>query len=337
VDVLSDTLNVVRLSGAVFFTAEFASPWAVASPPAEALMHYLRLPSNCIALFHIVAEGTCHVSVEGTVLDTLCAGEIVIFPHGSPHIMSSDARLKPTPISDLLPPFPFQGIPMIELGSFQKTDRFICGYLYCDQRFNPLIGALPEILFVHSREHRDQTDKVETGRQLHSGAITIHTDEWLDATLKYMMKEAHEKKQGSDVMLVRLTEILYVEILRRYMQTLPSSERGWLAGVNDPIIGQTLRLLHAHPERAWTVEELAFSVACSRSSLAQRFTMLIGESPIQYLAAWRMQLAQYLLKQPDMNIGKVAERVGYESEAAFNRAFKRHFGEPPAAWRTKHI
>jgi transcriptional regulator GlxA family with amidase domain len=133
-------------------------------------------------------------------------------------------------------------------------------------------------------------------------------------------------------MLARLSEILFVEVLRRYMQHLPAADHGWLAGVRDPIVGQALRLLHAHPARDWTVEDLAFAVAVSRSTLAQRFTTLIGESPMRYLASWRIQLAKQLLKQVNVSLIEVAERVGYESEAAFNRAFRRHVGLPPAAW-----
>ena len=336
-DVLSDTLSVVRLTGAVFFTARFASPWAIASPPSDTLVRYLQLPSDCIALFHIVMEGTCVVSIDGATHATLHAGEIIIFPHGSAHVMGSDVHLKPTPISDLLPPRPFDGIPLIERGTWDKNARFLCGYLYCDQLFNPLIGALPKILVVRQREQGDRMPMRDSEPDVQSNVKTIHMDNWLETTLHYMMQEAHTEQAGSNVMLVRLTEIMYVEILRRYIQSIGGSERGWLAAVNDPIIGQTLRLLHSHPERAWTVDELALAAACSRSTLAQRFTTMIGESPMQYLIAWRMQLAQRLLKQTNMTASQVAERVGYESVVAFIRAFKRSFGEPPATWRTKYL
>lgn len=153
-------------------------------------------------------------------------------------------------------------------------------------------------------------------------------------TFRQAVEEADSLQPGHAVMLGRLTEILFVEVLRRYMQQLPAAQRGWLAGVRDPIVGQTLRLLHAHPERAWTVEELAGAVAVARSTLADRFTLLVGEPPMRYLAAWRIQLAQSLLRQSQASVGEVALRVGYESEAAFNRAFKRHIGQPPATWRS---
>jgi AraC-like DNA-binding protein len=207
----------------------------------------------------------------------------------------------------------------------------VCGYLHCDQRFNPLIGALPTLLCVCGGERGGDPSEVEAARR--SGVVLVEADGWLASTLRHTIEEADGMRPGSSAMLARLTELLYVEVLRRYMQRLPSGQTGWLAGVKDPEVGRALRLMHARPERQWTVEDLAHEVGVSRSGLAQRFTELTGDAPMRYLTGWRIQLAKHLILHADLSIAKVADRVGYESEAAFNRAFKRHVGVPPVAWR----
>jgi transcriptional regulator GlxA family with amidase domain len=163
--------------------------------------------------------------------------------------------------------------------------------------------------------------------------VLVVADGWLATTLRHTIEQADATDPGSSAMLARLTELLYLDVVRRYMQQLPPGRMGWLAGVKDPEVGRALRLLHARPDRPWTVDDLAHEVGVSRSGLAQRFTELIGEAPMRYLAAWRIQLAKHLLLQAALPIAEVADRVGYESEAAFNRAFKRHVGSPPVTWR----
>jgi AraC-like DNA-binding protein len=160
---------------------------------------------------------------------------------------------------------------------------------------------------------------------------------WLSTTLKFTTNEAKAARPGNAAMLGRLTELMFVEILRQYMQQLPADQDGWLAGLNDVQVGKALRLMHANPARDWTVSELAHEAAISRSALAERFTQLIGESPMRYLAGWRVQLAKQMLRDGDCSIAGIAARVGYESEAAFNRAFKRGAGSPPAAWRKQAL
>ncbi|HEV7130048.1 MAG TPA: AraC family transcriptional regulator, partial [Ktedonobacterales bacterium] len=211
--------------------------------------------------------------------------------------------------------------------------QLVCGYLHCDQRFNPLLGALPELLVVHPCDTEAEVGLPPLTAQAPSAVLAIQSGDWLQTTLRHTIEEALGERPGKSEMMARLSEILFVEIVRRYMQQLPFTQHGWLAGVRDPLVGQTLRLLHAHPEQAWTVEALADEVAVSRSTLAQRFTTFVGETPMRYLAVWRMQLAKYLLKQTTLNVGEVAQRVGYESDVAFNRAFRRHVGQPPATWR----
>lgn len=334
-DVLSDVLRVVRLTSAVFFTARFSSPWSIESPPPGQLARSLRLRAESIALFHVLVEGQCWVSMEGHAPLKMEACDVIIFPHGDTHIMSSYVGVRSRPISTLLPSQPSEEIPQLDYGGGGEATRFVCGYLHCDQRFNPLIGALPTMLYVCGRDSGGERGRSEVETAKRPGVVPVDADGWLASTLRHTIEEADGTHLGRSAMLARLTELLYVEVLRRYMQQLPSGHTGWLAGVKDPEVGRALRLLHAQPERQWTVEDLAREVGVSRSGLAQRFTELTGEAPMGYLTGWRIQLAKHLILQGGLPIAEVADRVGYESEAAFNRAFKRHVGVPPVAWRKK--
>ncbi len=331
-DVLSDVLRVVRLTSAVFFTARLSSPWSIESPPSDQLARALRLRAESIALFHVLVEGQCWISMEGYAPLKLEAHDVIIFPHGDAHVMTSHIGAKPQPISTLLPSQPAEQIPQLDYGGGGAATRFVCGYLHCDQRFNPLIGALPTMLCVCGRESAGQGE-VKAARR--PGVVLVEADGWLASTLRHTIEEADGARPGGFAMLARLTELLYVEVLRRYMQQLPAGHTGWLAGVKDAEVGRALRLLHARPEYQWNVDDLAREVGVSRSALAQRFTELTGEAPMRYLTGWRIQLAKQLILQAGLPIAEVADRVGYESEAAFNRAFKRHVGEPPVAWRKK--
>lgn len=327
-DVLSDTLRVLRLSGSVFFTANMAAPWGVFSPPAGALAQYLGLSSDCITPFHVVVEGRCRVELENHQIIELDAGDVIILPHGVAHVMGNDQRNAPVPISALLPPLTNGSIPLVEVEGPGQVTRFICGFLQCDRQFNPLLGALPDALVISNRD-----SAAGPRGQAQDRAVVIRSGEWLDITRRQTVTEAARGDPGNIVMLGRLAEILFVEALRRYMQELPPTQPGWLSGVKDQVVGQTLELLHARPERDWTVDELARAVAVSRSTLSDRFTMLIGEPPMRYLTRWRMQLAQHLLRQTDLTVAAVATRVGYASEVAFGHAFKRYVGQPPVLWR----
>jgi AraC-like DNA-binding protein len=335
-DVISDTLRVVRLTGAIFLHARLTAPWAIATTSSAEMADYLRLPSDCIAIFHILVEGQGWFAVSGYAPLQLRAGDAILLPHNPPHVMSSGHGTAPMPMLSVLPPLPPEGFVEVNARGAGETSQFLCGFLHCDQRFNPLLGALPEMMLVRSSEGERIVETIASASSAASVApaiLTMQPGEWLATTLQHTVEESLGERPGNANMLARLSEILFVEIVRRYMQQLPMSSGGWLAGLRDPIVGQSLRLMHAHPERAWTVEELALTVAVSRSTLAQRFTTLIGETPMRYLATWRIHLAQSLLKQTTLNLGQVAARVGYDSDVAFNRAFKRHVGQPPAAWR----
>ena len=336
-DVLSDTLRVVRMTGAVFLDVRLATPWAFESEPPSVIAHYLSLPSDCLALFHVVTHGQGWFCVPGYHPVQALPGDAVVLPHCSTHIASDvyPAALTPAPLHLMLPAQPEPGITPVERGGLGGHGRFICGYLHCDQRFNPLLGALPGLIHLRRAETDGQRRAPRhTAPDARPAPVAlIEQGDWLGSSLDHMIEEAQSERPGSGEMLARLSEILFVEVVRRYMRQLEPTDHGWLAGVRDPVVGQTLRLLHAQPQRPWTVGELAGAAAVARSTLAQRFTTLIGETPMRYLASWRIQLAKHLLKASDAPLAEIAQRVGYESEAAFNRAFKRHVGWPPAAWR----
>ncbi len=334
-DVLSNALNVVRLAGAVFFTATFSSRWAIASPDREDLARFLHLPSHCMSLFHILVAGRGWVRFEGSHPIPIEAGDVVVFPHGTPHEMGSDLDTLPQLISAILPTLPGETIPQIKIGAGSPLAHFICGYLHCEQQFHPLLESLPRLLVIRAHQHPDQAQPPAIDGLPDSTVVYVQSGEWLEMTRRSIIEEADGEQQGQSAMLVRLTEILFVEIVRRYMQQLSPAQRGWLAGVRDPIIGHTLRLLHTHPEYGWTVDELAQTVGLARSTLAQRFREIMGESPMRYLAGWRMQVAQHLLRQTNLTMRAVAEQTGYDSEAAFSRAFKRYCGQSPTIWRMK--
>ncbi|MGH9158682.1 MAG: AraC family transcriptional regulator [Vicinamibacteraceae bacterium] len=331
-DVLSDVIRVVRLSGAVFFTAEFSSPWALESPNSALLADIVMPDAECVVLFHILTEGACIVECEGCPPARMDANDVIVFPHGEPHTMRSDERAEPTRMDAVFPRVSEGALPRVTFGGGGRTSQFICGYLNCDQRFAPLLSTLPTMLLVRSRDGATTLEATDRGgRRPTSRPVGSAT--WLGTTLKYTMHEARAGRPGNAAMLGRLTELMFVEILREYMQQMTDDRGGWLAGLKDPYVGKALRLMHAHPMRSWTVDGLAREAALSRSALAQRFTDLVGEAPMRYLANWRMQLAKEMLREGVQSIQEIAARVGYESEPAFNRAFKRATGFPPALWR----
>jgi AraC-like DNA-binding protein len=334
-DVLSDVLRVVRLSGAVFFVAEFTSPWAIESPPSKNLASLIMPSAECFTIFHVLAEGTCWVKVKGEPPMRMAAGDVVVVPQGHEHVMASDMALKPVPMRVLVPELPRPGMAPVISGGGGEVARFVCGYLHCDQKFNPLFSTLPRLMCIRNRDGDVVLESVGNGNTSSDRLVPFHAGMWLNTTLYYLIKEAQAQNSSSQLILGRLTELMFVEVLRHYMEELAPGQKGWLAALKDPYVSRAINLLHAQPTRPWTVEDLARDAGVSRSALAGRFTDLIGESPMHYLTNWRIHLAKQLLSEGHHSMAEVAERVGYESEYAFNRAFKRQVGKPPAAWRRK--
>lgn len=313
-DALSEVLGAIRLEGAVYLDGEFTAPWCAEARYGLPVATKLLAGANHIAFFHFLLDGECKVRLanERETLD-LKAGDLVLFAHDHQHILGSDLSMPPVSADEIT------GTPSSELmhvrhGGGGKITRFVCGYIACDRRIcRPLLNSLPRMLRV------SVSDDPSTA--------------WLTELLRVGVRESIAQRPGARSLLTKLSELIFVEAMRRYALALHPEQTGWLAGLRDPYVGKALALLHAHAGRAWTVDELAREVALSRSTLAERFTELIGESPMQYLTHWRLALSAQALRSGAEPIGRIAERCGYESEAAFNRAFKREFGLPPASWR----
>jgi len=311
-DALSDALRVLRLTGAVFLDAEFTEPWCVVSDPRS--HDELRAGDPDIVFFHVLTEGRCKARLiaEGEALE-LGVGDLLMLPRGTRHLMGSDLQLAPANADSIVRPGE-GGMLRIDHGGGGEKTRFVCGFLRCDERLcGPLLESLPLILRV----------------PLGDGPATA----WLTGLLQAGTRESAAPRPGSETVLAKLSELLFVEAMRRYIETLSDQQRGWLAGLGDRFIGRALALMHEDPAHDWTVDELAENVGLSRSALAQRFTDFIGQPPIQYLTRWRLTIAAQRLRNEKTTLVRVAEDCGYESEAAFNRAFKRALGTTPAAWR----
>jgi AraC-like DNA-binding protein len=314
-DVLSDVLGAVRLTGAVYFDFDLSSPWVAETPPAREIAATVMPGSQRVIEYHVIARGACWGHAVGQEPFRMQEGDLFVLPQGDAHVLSSAPGMRGTPD---LSKFARRSTPLplvYEMGGGgPERARLVCGFLGCDERpFNPLLTALPPVIHLPAGGE---------------GATT----EWLGMLLNVALKESGSARAGAENVLARLSELMFVEAIRRYIETLPPAQTGWLAGLRDPVVGQALGALHGEPKEAWTVERLARLVGVSRSVLAERFTEMVGQPPIQYLALWRMQLASRLLAEGGQ-VAAVAGAVGYESEAAFSRAFKKLVGQSPATWR----
>lgn len=312
-DALSEVFAAVRFSGGVFLDAEFTAPWCVASQVGpEEFSAQGRMPAHLIA-YHYIVSGKLFVCVAGTPPLHVGAGEIVLLPRNDSHMLSSDPKLRPEVIDGLVQEPTEQSPARLRYGGGGEPARIVCGYLGCEVPDNPLLSTLPPVLKLGVRD--------ATG-----GA-------WIESSFRHAAEEFAHSGIGSAAVLGKLAELLFVDVVRRYLSTLPEGQSGWLAGLRDRMVGPALALLHSRFAHPWTTEELAREVGLSRSAFAERFTGLIGVPPMQYLTSWRLQLAALRLRESSVSTAQVAGDVGYESDAAFNRAFKRAFGMTPAVWR----
>jgi AraC-like DNA-binding protein len=313
-DALSDVLRVMRLKGGVFLHGEFSDPWCLGvSIAPDSCTPYLG-PSAHLIAYHYVLEGRIGVRMRDGEEFHVEAGQSVLFPRNDPHLLGSDLRLAPVPGEQVVQSPTQGGLSRIVLGGGGAPARIVCGFLGTeDVRGNPVIAALPAALRLDVR---------------HDVAA-----EWVRNTFRYAAEEIAAGRLGSETVMAKLSELLLVEAIRRYAETLPEQATGWLAGLRDPFLSRAIARLHADVAAPWTVEELGRQVGLSRSALGDRFTRLLGMPPMQYLASWRIQVAAHELLASGKSIAQVAQQVGYESEASFTRAFKRELGLPPAAWR----
>ena len=318
-DALSDVLQVVRLGGAVYLHGEFAAPWSVAGQSHGELCATFLPPAERIISYHLVTKGTCWAQLidDPASAIEIKAGELLVVPQGEPHILASSLDIEPASAKEMidnhLQTSPGEII-RIAYGGDGEVTQLVCGFLACNETLsNPLIAMLPRMFKVDMRNDPRSA--------------------WLESSLQFAAAEAAEWRAGSSLVLGKLSELLFVEAVRRCIDSLPAEKEGWLAGVRDRFVGRALALMHAQPSHSWTVEDLAQKVGLSRSALAQRFTDLVGQPPMQYLTRWRLQLAARELTLAGKPLLAIATQIGYDSEAAFTRAFKREFGMPPSSWR----
>jgi AraC-like DNA-binding protein len=318
-DVLSDVLRAVHLTGAVYFDFELSSPWVLEAPPAEAIAQRVMPGAQRVIEYHLIARGSCWGHAIGQEPIRLSEGDLIVFPQGDPHVLSSAPGMRQPPDMSVFDG-PLTPLPLIckRGGGGPDRARVVCCFLGCDERpFNPLLTALPTVMHLSA-----------SNSQMSIG--------WLTALFAIAAKESGSARPGGENVLARVSELMFVETIRRHLETLPPAQTGWLAGLRDPMVGQALAALHGQPSEPWTVERLARLVGLSRSVLAERFTDIVGQPPMQYLAMWRMQLASRLLADGG-HVAAVAGAVGYESEAAFSRAFKKLVGQAPATWRRSTV
>jgi AraC-like DNA-binding protein len=315
IDPLSGVLRAVKLTGAVFYNVDATSPWVAETPPGATIAAKIMPQSQHLISYHAVTRGGCWAGlIDGEPIQVK-AGDIIVFPQGDPHVLSSAPGMRTEPVQGIFrrptgeEPFPFS---FKTGGGGPDQAHLVCGFLGCDLRpFNPLIATLPRVLHVSERPGEES---------------------WLTQFFRAAMNESAGGRAGSEAMLARLSELMFVEVVRRHLESLPPEQTGWLAGLRDPFVGRALGLLHARPAEPWTLEGLAGEAGLSRSALVERFTAVVGHPPMQYLAQWRMQLAAGRLTE-GASVAEAAFEVGYGSEAAFSRAFKKLVGVPPANWR----
>jgi AraC-like DNA-binding protein len=316
-DALSHALNAVRMTGAIFFNAEFTAPWGFAAPAVETLAPLLAPGTERLVIYHLITDGEALARIAGTPDVPLTGGDIVIIPHGDAHVVCSGSPS--TLLDSTASAFGRIGsgdLSLKRFGGGGAATRFVCGFFGCERHAERLfLAGLPPIIKVNVRGDE-------------AGA-------WLESSIRHLVGEAEAARPGRAALLSKMAEALFIEALRRYMACMPPGHAGWLAAAADPVVGRVLALLHRDPGHAWSMADIAAQAAASRSVITERFAQLLGEPPLGYLARWRLQLAARLLETTRKTLAQIASEVGYESEAAFSRAFKRAFGLPPARYRKR--
>ena len=309
-DPLSDVMRVVRLSGAFFYMVEASAPWAVLTAAARDLVPRIMPDAQHLINYHILLSGSCWAGIDGEEQVQMLPGDVVVFPQGDSHLMGSAPGLRVGAERASAAPQRFPGTLLVGPTPVRDTS-FVCGFLGCDARpFNPLLSSLPRAMHL---------------RGVAGG--------WLSQFPQQVVAESRLGRVGSETMLTRMAELMFIEVVRHHVERLPSQHTGWLAGLRDDVIGPALSSLHERPAHPWTLAELARTIATSRTVLVERFSHIMGVTPMLYLTRWRIQLAAVQLSQSTAKVATIGAQVGYESEAAFSRAFKRETGLSPVAWR----
>ena len=313
-DVLSEVLRIIKLEGALFFNAELSAPWCLLEPRAADIGSYLSPNADHLVLYHFVTEGRAYAQLPGGQKEHLTAGDIVIFPHGDHHLLGNGPPVRPVDALHAFSKNLSDGLKLARHGGGGEVTRIVCGYMVCDARLGEMfLSGLPKMLKV----------RVADGP----------SGQWLRDSIRFSVGDGCGPQAGSGLVIEKLSEVLFVETLRQYINGLPADQTGWLAGARDPVIGRALALLHAEPADPWTIAGLARRVGLSRTRFAERFRHFLHESPMAYLTKWRLKLGAEILLAKDDSVAEVAQAVGYGSEATFNRAFKREYRVPPAQFR----
>jgi AraC-like DNA-binding protein len=314
-DALSELLRVIKLDSAIFFNCEFSAPWCFRAPDSECAARLLAQNGRHVIIFHLLVRGRAYVHLDGDERVLLADGDIVVLPHGHPHLLGNGEGALQIDGVRALPKVLTRGVELLRIGGGGEPSLFVCGFLSCDRVLSKtFLQALPPVFKVNI------TDE-SSGR-------------WLENSLRFAVDEAVAAREGASAMLAKLSEVVFVETLRRHIRALPETETGWLAAARDGPVGRALCLFHQRPARPWTMPELAKEVGVSRSVLAERFRHYLGRPPMAYLTQWRLELGARALTSDSRSVAEIASEVGYETEASFNRAFKRHFHLPPGRYRT---
>jgi AraC-like DNA-binding protein len=313
-DALSEILRIIKLDSAIYFNAEFSEPWCLASPESRTLAPLLAGRAAHVIIYHLLSEGRAYVRLKDGERIALSTGDLVTFPHGDRHVLGSGSQVPEVDARATLPGVLERGLELLHLGGGGTASRFICGFLACDPQLSQaFLGGLPPLIKVNIRDDA--------------------SGQWLENSLKFSVLQAANREAGASAMLTKLSEVVFAETLRRYLRELPEGETGWLAGARDPAVGKALTLLHKKHAHPWTVAELARETGLSRTVFSERFRHFLGEPPMAYLTRWRLRLGARSLDSTSQSVAQIAFEVGYVSEAAFNRAFKREYGLPPARYR----
>ena len=312
-DPLSDVLRLVGLTGGVFLDAEFTAPWSVSGKVAPELCRPYMVEPEYVVGFHYVVEGALVLTLADGASRRISAGELVMLPRNDLHVFASAGGLAAISVGGLIQKPRIAGVAKLIYGGGGTRTRMVCGFLGGNVQLHPLLVNLPPVMTLE--------------------LTTLPSGDWMQRNLAYAAQTLADGDPGAATVMVKMSELLFVEAVRRYLAALPPEETGWLAGLRDPAIGRALSLMHARLNEDWTADALARKVNLSRSTFADHFTALIGVPPMRYLLNWRMQVAKHKLQESRQTIAQIAFDVGYESEAAFTRAFRREFGLPPATWR----
>ncbi len=315
VDALSDVLRVIRLSGGVFLEANLTAPWCMKGRISPEDCKAFQVTPSLVIATHFVVSGQMQIQVNDDEPLLVRAGELVLLPHNDVHAFGSDVTVPPFSQPDEVKSKAAGEFSRIELGGGGEATQLLCGYLGSDQTFGPLLSSLPPVLKMDVR--------------------ATPLGAWVESSFRFAVSQIAAGRVGSTTVIAKLSELLFVEAVSHYIAGLPEDRKGWLAGLRDAQIGRALTLMHAQPAKDWSAESLAAEVGMSRSGFAERFATLVGKAPMQYLAYWRMQLAAQRLRESREAVAQVGYAVGYESEAAFSRAFKREFGKGPGEWRRR--